>query len=235
MILNEPANCVLILGMHRSGTSCLAGSLQEAGLYLGEVKTSSPHNKKGNRENKAAMRLHEDVLTANGGRWSRPPGTVQWTAEQLDRLEELIASYPDSGLWGIKDPRLLLVLDAWLKRLSSPQKVASIRNPVAVVRSLQSRHPKFTADAMFELYIAYNRLLLKHWKASPFPIVNFDCSAAEYAARIDDVAKGMGLPGIESQGLEFFDGSLRQDPVADVATPSPAAALYEELAEIAGS
>jgi hypothetical protein len=27
---------VLILGMHRSGASCLAGSLQEPGLYLGE-------------------------------------------------------------------------------------------------------------------------------------------------------------------------------------------------------
>jgi len=28
---------ILILGMHRSGTSCLAGCLEEAGLYLGDV------------------------------------------------------------------------------------------------------------------------------------------------------------------------------------------------------
>jgi len=42
---NHPATsssqAVLILGMHRSGTSCLAGSLQEAGLYLGEVNTAA--------------------------------------------------------------------------------------------------------------------------------------------------------------------------------------------------
>lgn len=235
MMRNKPANGVLILGMHRSGTSCLAGSLQEAGLYLGKVKTSSPYNKKGNRENKAAMRLHEDVLKTNGGRWSKPPGTVQWAKAQLDKLDELIASYPDSGLWGIKDPRLLLVLDTWLERLSSPYRIASIRNPGAVVRSLQSRHPKFLEDAIFELYDVYNRHLLNHWKISPFPIVNFDCSATEYAARIDVVAKGLGLPGLQSDGLEFFDDTLRQEAVANVTIPSRVAALYEELLEIAGS
>jgi hypothetical protein len=235
MMREKPANGVLVLGMHRSGTSCLAGSLQEAGLYLGKVKTSSPFNKKGNRENKTAMRLHEDVLTANGGRWHKPPVTVQWTAGQLDRLDELIASYPGSGLWGIKDPRLLLVLDVWLERLSFPQRVASIRNPVAVVRSLQTRHPDFTEDAMFELYHAYNQLLIDQWKESPFPIVNFDCSATEYAAQIDAVAKGLGLPGLQSDGLEFFDDALRQNAVVEGAIPPHVAALYEELLEIAGS
>ena len=42
---------IVILGMHRSGTSCLAGCLEELGLHLGTVITSAPHNKKGNREN----------------------------------------------------------------------------------------------------------------------------------------------------------------------------------------
>lgn len=50
--LSPYASTVLILGMHRSGTSCLAGSLQEAGLYLGEVNTAAPHNAKGNRESR---------------------------------------------------------------------------------------------------------------------------------------------------------------------------------------
>jgi len=48
------AETVAILGMHRSGTSCLAGSLQELGLYLGEVYDQNPHNPRGNRENAAA-------------------------------------------------------------------------------------------------------------------------------------------------------------------------------------
>ena len=64
---------VVILGMHRSGTSVLAGSLQEAGLVLGDVVTQAPHNKKGNRENRAIMFMQEDLLQSNGGSWDNPP------------------------------------------------------------------------------------------------------------------------------------------------------------------
>lgn len=28
---------LIVFGMHRSGTSCLTGTLEEAGVYLGEV------------------------------------------------------------------------------------------------------------------------------------------------------------------------------------------------------
>ena len=35
---------VVILGMHRSGTSLLTGTLQEAGLVLGDVVTSAPQS-----------------------------------------------------------------------------------------------------------------------------------------------------------------------------------------------
>ena len=55
--MNTATPVVLVLGMHRSGTSCLAGSLQQAGLELGDVFTSNPFNKKGNRE-------HRDVMTS---------------------------------------------------------------------------------------------------------------------------------------------------------------------------
>ena len=122
-------NAVLILGMHRSGTSCLAGSLEQAGLYLGDVMTSSPHNQKGNRENKAAMTLHEEVLRSNGGAWNAPPETVEWTPAHFQSLDQLVDTYPRRGLWGIKDPRMLFVLDTWQTRLQQPRYVGSLRHP----------------------------------------------------------------------------------------------------------
>jgi hypothetical protein len=79
------SQAVLILGMHRSGASCLAGSLQEAGLYLGEVKTAAPHNAKGNRESRAIMALQDDLLRANGGDWDTPPEQVVWQPEYRAR------------------------------------------------------------------------------------------------------------------------------------------------------
>jgi len=56
-----PGRPMLILGMHRSGTSCLAGCLQAAGLISGEVNIQAMYNAKGNRENLAGTyaRLQE--------------------------------------------------------------------------------------------------------------------------------------------------------------------------------
>jgi hypothetical protein len=44
-------NGVIVLGMHRSGTSCLAGMLQSAGFHTEAVEEWSPDNNKGSREN----------------------------------------------------------------------------------------------------------------------------------------------------------------------------------------
>ena len=37
--VTEPAAPVAVIGMHRSGTSCLAGCLEDLGLTLGPVNT----------------------------------------------------------------------------------------------------------------------------------------------------------------------------------------------------
>ena len=53
---------MIVLGMHRSGASFLTGSLQIAGLELGQQSTSDRHNQKGNRENAGFVGFHNDVL-----------------------------------------------------------------------------------------------------------------------------------------------------------------------------
>lgn len=47
---------VRILGMHRSGTSSLAGSLESAGLNLEDVVNASPHDKKGKQSSEKDQR-----------------------------------------------------------------------------------------------------------------------------------------------------------------------------------
>ena len=64
--------------MHRSGTSLLTGTLQEAGLVLGDVVTAAPHNRKGNRESLPIRALHDDLMQRAGGDWDRPPQQVSW-------------------------------------------------------------------------------------------------------------------------------------------------------------
>ena len=63
--------------MHRSGTSCLTGSLEAAGLYLGNIQTWNPFNLKGNRENQEIVDLHDLILADNGGSWDSPAMACQ--------------------------------------------------------------------------------------------------------------------------------------------------------------
>ncbi|MFD2233067.1 hypothetical protein [Phaeospirillum tilakii] len=85
---------ILILGMHRSGTSCLTGMLEQAGLPLGEVNTVSRHNRKGNRENNEVMRLNDAVLAASGGRWDQPPPALCWDDLHRAERETLPPAHP---------------------------------------------------------------------------------------------------------------------------------------------
>lgn len=52
----------LILGMHRSGTSCLTGALERCGVHLGEVRRKGKYNKKGYFENATIQKIHDQIL-----------------------------------------------------------------------------------------------------------------------------------------------------------------------------
>src|ERR1700722_18071970 len=127
---------VCILGMHRSGTSCLAGSLEEAGLRLGDVFRVGQYNAKGNRENGRIMALQEAVLIHSGGSWDRPPEYVSWNDSNRAERDNIISSYTDEPVWGFKDPRTILLIDFWREALSNLTVVGTLRHPRLVAESL---------------------------------------------------------------------------------------------------
>lgn len=80
---------IMILGMHRSGTSCLAGSLQSAGLCLGSVSISNTYNPKGNRENSLIMLLNDELLNYNNSNWCSPPPTkLNWEEKHTNQAKK---------------------------------------------------------------------------------------------------------------------------------------------------
>ena len=198
---------VAILGMHRSGTSCLAGSLEAWGLPLGEVKTSSKYNKLGNRENPDIFRLHEAVLADNGGSWQNPSTVTQWRAERLDALRAIIAKYP-SGLWGFKDPRTLFLLDGWYSVIpeSRFQYVATFRHPMAVAQSLKARNG-MSIDQGLELWSSYNQRLLSLMEDRKIHLVDFDASGSTYSRRIAAICQSLDL-SLKEPEVPFRDAAL---------------------------
>lgn len=216
---------ILILGMHRSGTSCLAGSLQQRGLFLGEVHESRPHNRKGNRENQQVMDLNEAVLAASDGAWDRPPVRLRWDAGLVDRRDRLIESLAaDSGgaAWGFKDPRTLLTLGFWRERLAGARFIGTFRHPAQVARSLTARDPSMPWSLAIDLWLAYNQRLLAIQESMPFPLVDFDTAPDRYVATVEVLARELGLPGNASVVDEFFEPALRTDAPAECPEIPPA-------------
>lgn len=221
--------------MHRSGTSSLAGSLEEAGLFLGQVGAGGRWNRKGNRESKVLMQLHEDVLKANGGAWHRPPQHVVWSDDHRRRRDRFIAKRSGRPVWGFKDPRTILVIDGWLEAIPALEMVGTFRHPAVVARSLQRRHGSDSPDMWLELWLAYNAVLLELVETHRFPIIDFDLPGEQYQLRLRDIAAELGLRTPKGDS-EFFDASLRTSQQArpdDVTLPATVAQAHQRLIAIA--
>ena len=222
------ATCVL--GMHRSGTSCIAGTLQAAGLFLGEVSTAEKHNQKGNRENGAIVSLHDDLLADNGGSWRDPPAVVRWSRDHRIRRDAIIAELERTApRWGFKDPCALFTLDGWLEVLPEPTFVGVVRHPSAVVRSLETRRGSTLRGAL-GLWTRYNRQLAAIRERHDFPIICFDAPVDELIASLKRLCASLELDPAAADS--FFEVTLRHHDGGAQSwegIPPEARALYEDL------
>lgn len=202
-----PDRVVCILGMHRSGTSCLTGSLQQAGLFLGDCHTWNPFNLKGNRENQAFVDLHDEILAANGGAWDRPPSRVRWQERHFTRARALLAEHAGRPAFGFKDPRTLLVLDGWKVVYPGMEFLGIFRHPDAVARSLANRSAMPRGEAL-SLWFCYNRILYREFRRRPFPILCFDDEQPAFERALNKVIGDLRIPPKEAPG-DFYEEELR--------------------------
>ena len=193
--------------MHRSGTSCVTGSLEEAGLFLAERHTWNPFNTKGNRENQKFVDLDDAVLAANNGAWNHPPRKVVWTASQLLQAQELLGNYSSHSPFGFKDPRVLLVLDGWKRIFPALEFVGVFRHPNAVARSLGNRDAMPRMKAL-DLWYQYNSALYREHKKNRFPLLCFDEDQSVFQEKLKEVARQLDLNS-PVQGGDFYDAQLR--------------------------
>jgi hypothetical protein len=215
-----------VLGAHRSGTSWLAGSLQEKGLELGEVNTAARYNEKGNRENERLWRIHEEILRASGGSWRQPPEDVRAPEAAMGELRAFVADMDARfGRWGFKDPRSVLVLGIWRQLVPSGiGRVGIYRHPAAVAASLIAREPDVMDEkASARLWLAYNERLVQEHRRDPFPILRFDVERDRLLRGLDAVARSWALP-FHAERSTFFDPGLRHG-VDDGADRVPSSCL----------
>ncbi|MDC0310011.1 glycosyltransferase [Synechococcus sp. AH-551-J03] len=184
---------VLVLGMHRSGTSLLGGVLQHLGLDLpGEVIAADQHNPAGYFEWDQIVAIQERLLidlehwwpSAQGcfplpSEWMLHPATLAARAQ----IRALLAPERalQSGPWGLKDPRCSRLLPLWLdlaEDLGSPLRlVLACRDPVEVATSLVHRDGPITGmdhNRAQQLWWVHNRDVLQVAAAARLPVTVID-------------------------------------------------------------
>ena len=160
------STAILVLGMHRSGTSALTAALHGLGASLGgELVAANHDNPGGYFENAAAVTAHETLLAELDRGWEdlrdMPEGWLHApAAEQArDAIRALLAEqFGEASLWALKDPRMCRLLPLWQPLLAEAGVQAKylfvLRHPDEVAASL-GRRDGIGADHAYLLWLRY--------------------------------------------------------------------------------
>jgi GT2 family glycosyltransferase len=181
-LARAPSGQLVVLGMHRSGTSSVAGLLARFGVHVGpsDDLLVGPDNPKGHYE---SGRLHGACLrrlAAAGGDWKQPPMHVPADAVDAFRREvgALVDEFDAHRPWLIKEPRLCLVARELLPLLTRPVFVHVVRDAQAVAASLAARDA-MDGDAALALWERYTRDAFAASAGWPRVLVDYDALCAE--------------------------------------------------------
>ena len=173
---------VLVVGMHRSGTSAVTGALGAMGLEPVQPgdRMDWPESNPEHWESLSLTLFNDEILARLGGSWDGPPDLVEgWEdspdLEQVgDPLALISSAYPGGGPSVWKDPRLCILLPFWKKHLSAPLAAVFVwRAPLAVAQSLRQRDGMSLADG-FALWERYNRTALANLEGIDTYVANYE-------------------------------------------------------------
>ncbi|MCU1612541.1 MAG: hypothetical protein JWO98_81 [Frankiales bacterium] len=197
---------VLVLGMHRSGTSAVTETLTDMGLqepHPADLLVGHPGNPN-HHESRSLTAFDEELLAALGGSWGAPPEVGDgWELSGLGRdwtaaaAQTLLGAYPRPDPAVVKDPRMCLLVPFWLGVLGRPKGVLLMwRNPGSVARSVAnvSGWPYVHGLALWEVY---NRQLLSDLAGQNVFVLSYDDLVADPRAFAQDASAwfdSLGIP-----------------------------------------
>jgi hypothetical protein len=228
---------IVVLGMHRSGTSCLAGMLAAGGLASAGDAVRNWDNARGHHEMLDAVRLNEQVLAHSGGHWLSPPATVRWTDEHAAMRDRLLLAKIDGRPALLKDPRTLLTLPFWRASEVPFHVIAIVRHPLAVARSLESWRGTPLADGV-ALWSAHNRALAQDRARHRYALIDFEAPKPEVVAAVITACRAFA-PAFDEAALAaaYEEQLVHHDDAEPPVVPGmdDAVALYRELGGASGA
>lgn len=163
------SKCLIITGMHRSGTSLTASYLNMCGVNIGEnLLKPFTDNVKGYYEDIDFLKFHKRIFKKN----KKNMFLAQNFFFDIDDLRDalVLINKKTKALWGWKDPRTTLFLNFWQLLIYSPYFLFIYRNPFEVIDSLIRRKTdsalKINPFIAAKSWISYNEIILDFIKSN---------------------------------------------------------------------
>ncbi|MET0373396.1 MAG: sulfotransferase family protein [Rhizorhabdus sp.] len=238
---SQARTAILVLGMHRSGTSALARLIGYLGAALpADAIDAHADNARGYWESAAIVKADDQLLRVARSSWFDPrpldlsrlePSALR---SRKDRIWEAVtAAFGDAPLMAIKDPRQCRFVPTMVETLAehgvAARAVLMLRSPQAVARSVASRDGTTSAFA----HLLWLRHMIDAERASRGlmrAVIGFDAMLADWreaAGRLLPLT-GRAMPeGDVAAAIDgFLDSGLRhhgdaastglEQPLADI-------------------
>ena len=144
---------IIIIGMHRAGTSLLTRILQQSGIFIGNDLDN-------NNESHFFCELNNWTMFQAGATWDEPYNMQFLTKKFIDEIATNFKKQLDSRrakkyhnnfrklrnsseLWAWKDPRNTFTIEIWKKIFPEAKIIHIHRNPIDVAASLRQREIQF--------------------------------------------------------------------------------------------
>lgn len=224
---NDAPTAVLVMGMHRSGTSAITRVISLLGADLpSNIMPAHPLvNRTGFWEPQDIVSIHDEAMFSAGSSWNDvglfPESWFNRGAANsfLERLvSKLEDNFSGSSMFVIKDPRLCRLAPLWAKVLraihANPAVVFLYRNPLEVAASMMIAHGMPPLEAML-LWLRYVLEGERHTRSWSRVFVDFSDLLRDWRTTMERVRQELEVEWprkpdhAEAQIDEFLSKTLR--------------------------
>ena len=222
--MNTTKKLIVVIGMHRSGTSTVMNALACLGVSLGDdLLPPGVDNPKGFFEDKSVNDLNNEMLDVIGQTWFSLSLVSNADIEKLialgylekavDLLGEKLKS---TSVFGFKDPRVSKLLKFWklvFARIDCEvQYVLCLRHPLSVANSLLQRNQS-PIQKGYLLWLSYNLSIVAEGQDLHLIALDYDQLMEKPMEHIDYLAEKLNFTVDRNMAdrfaNEFLDKELR--------------------------
>jgi len=239
---------ILVLGMHRSGTSALTWLLGRLGAALPrDAIEATGDNARGYWESQALVKADDQLLRVVRSSWFDPRAldfsrlSTDGLRSRKNRIREAIESgWGDAPLLAIKDPRqcrcVPVIVDVLNEMGIEPRALLMLRSPAEIARSLASRDGTTPAYA----HLLWLRHMIDAERATRGlmrAVVDYDAMLGDWRGTMTRIAPLAGREGCQADETEaaaieaFLDPSLRHHRAAASELEEPLAGIVRAVDE----